>query len=62
MKRLVGILTAFAITGCAGTGASLLWRSGISLMATAATSAAMAPATPSQNVWAVATLNAPWIA
>ena len=36
-------------------------RSGISLIATAATAATIAPTTPSQNVWAVARLKAPWM-
>src|SRR3954447_18998551 len=49
-----------AATVSVGTGASLVARSGISLMATAATAATIAPTTPSQNVWAVARLKAPW--
>ena len=44
-----------------GTGSSLVARSGISLIATAATTATIEPATPSQKVWAVARLNAAWM-
>ena len=43
----------------AAAGASFEDRSGISLIAIAATAAAMAPPTPSQNVWPTARLNAP---
>ena len=46
---------------CVGTGASLELRSGISLIATAAAAAATAPSTPSQKVWAVAMVKAPWM-